>query len=76
MRPPTVPSLLTPGRIAGLLGVSLSRVLYVLSSRRHIVPAARAGTIRLYRSHAVAMVRHELNAIDARRNASASEGGN
>lgn len=67
MRTPTVPNLLTPGRIADELGVSLSRVVYVLSTRRHISPAARAGTFRLYDREAVAKIRHELNAIDARR---------
>jgi hypothetical protein len=67
MRTPTVPSLLTPGRIADELGASLQRVLYVLSTRRHILPAARAGTIRLYDRQALALIRHELNAIDARR---------
>jgi len=66
MRTPAVPSLLTPGRIADELGVPLSRVLYVLTTRRHILPAARAGTLRLFDREAVAMVRHELNAIDAR----------
>jgi hypothetical protein len=68
MRTPAVPSLLTPGKIADELGVSLQRVLYVLSTRRHILPAARAGTLRLYSQDAVALIRHELNAIDARRN--------
>lgn len=68
MRTPAVPSLLTPGKIADQVGVSLPRVLYVLSTRRHILPAARAGTIRLYDRAALAAVRHELNAIDARRN--------
>ena len=71
MRTPAVPSLLTPGRIADELGVGLPRVLYVLATRRHIVPAARAGTIRLYDRAALAGVRHELNAIDARRNGQA-----
>ena len=67
MRTQAVPSLLTPGRIAAELEVSLPRVLYVLSTRPHIQPSARAGTLRLYDRHAVALVRHELNAIDARR---------
>ena len=67
MRVPAVPSLLTPGRIADELGVSLQRVLYVLATRRHIAPAARAGTLRLYDREALAQVRHELTAIDARR---------
>jgi len=67
MRTETVPSLLTPGRIADALGVSLPRVLYILATRRHIRPAARAGTIRLFDREAVAQVRHELTAIDARK---------
>ncbi|MGA2259560.1 MAG: hypothetical protein ABSG53_33205 [Thermoguttaceae bacterium] len=68
MRTPAVPFLLTPGKIADELGASLQRVLYVLSTRRHILPAARAGTLRLYDRQAVAKIRHELNAMDARRN--------
>ncbi len=71
MRLSAVPSLLTPGRIADKLGVPLPRVLYILSTRRHIVPAARAGTLRLYDRDALAAVRHELNAIAARK----AEGG-
>ena len=67
MRTSAVPTLLTPGRIADKLGVSLPRVVYVLSTRRHILPAARAGTLRVYHEAAVAQVRHELNGIDARR---------
>jgi len=67
MRTQAVPSLLTPGKIADALGVILPRVLYILATRRHISPAARAGTLRLYDRKAVALVRHELNAIDARR---------
>ncbi len=65
--------LLTPGRIAKLLSVRLSRVVYILATRPHIRPRARAGTIRLYDRQAVAMVRHELNAIDARRDAHRSK---
>jgi hypothetical protein len=61
------PSLTTSGRIASNLGVPLHRVLYVLATRRHICPAARAGLLRLYDLRAVAMVRHEITAIDARR---------
>jgi hypothetical protein len=49
------------------LGEPLHRVLNVLGTRPHIRPAARAGTLRLYDKAAVAMVRHELGAIDARR---------
>jgi len=58
--------LITPGVIARELGVPLHRVLYVLRSR-DIEPVARAGTLRLYDNAAIARVRHELNAIDARK---------
>lgn len=61
------PPLLTVGRIAGLLSVPLHRVQYVLDTRRHIRPAALAGRVRLYDRRALAMIRHELSAIDARR---------
>lgn len=61
------PTLTTPGVIARELGVPLHRVLHVLATREHIRAAARAGTLRLYDRQAVAQVRHELNAIDARR---------
>ena len=64
---PTVARMLTPGIIARELGSPLSRVLYVLNSRQHIRPSARAGTLRLFDRQGVAQVRHELNAIDARR---------
>jgi hypothetical protein len=53
--------------IARRLGVPLPRVLYVLQTRPHIRPVARAGIFRLYDRRAVTQVRHELNAIDARR---------
>lgn len=62
----------TPGVIAERLGVPLHRVEYVLRTRPHIQPAAVAGRLRLYLPSAMAAVRHELNAIDARR--AASEG--
>jgi hypothetical protein len=65
--PPAVPQLLTPGVIASEVREPLHRVLHVLATRQHIRPVARAGTLRLYDRAAVAMVRHELNAIDARR---------
>jgi predicted transcriptional regulator len=61
------PALLTVGRIADEVGESLSRVAYVLNTRKHIRPKARAGTLRLYAACAIAQVRHELHAIDARR---------
>jgi hypothetical protein len=63
----TAPQLITPGVIATELRVPLHRVTNVLATRAHILPVARAGTLRLYDRRAVAMVRHELNAIDARR---------
>ena len=67
-RPPgPPPPLLTSGRIAGELREPLHRVLNVLATRPHIRPSAFAGNLRLYDRRAVAMVRHELNAIDARR---------
>jgi len=62
-----VPRLITPGVIATELGAPLHRVLHVLATRRHIRPRAKAGTIRLYSQTAIAQVRHELHAIDARR---------
>lgn len=63
-----VPSLLTPGRLAAELGVPLHRVLHILRTRDHIRPRARAGRLRLYSRDTLALLRHELNAIDARRN--------
>lgn len=56
----------TSGVIAGEIGQPLHRVLYVLATRPYIKPTALAGRFRLYDRHAVAMIRHELNAIDAR----------
>lgn len=61
------PRLITAGVIASQLHTPLHRVLHVLATRPHIRPSAHAGTLRLYDRRAVAMVRHELNAIDARR---------
>ncbi|GMV26415.1 MAG: hypothetical protein AMXMBFR58_24460 [Phycisphaerae bacterium] len=60
-------SLLTAGRIADRLHEPLHRVLHVLRTRSHIAAVARAGTLRLYKYEAVAMVRHELDSIDAKR---------
>ncbi len=62
-----VAKLRTPGVLAADLDVPLHRVLYILQTRDHIKPSARAGQLRLYDRAAVALVRHELNAIDARR---------
>lgn len=62
-----IPQLRTPGTIASELGEPLHRIVYILSSRPHIRPSARAGTLRLFDLEAVAQIRHELTAIDARR---------
>jgi hypothetical protein len=70
-----VPKLITPGVIAHKLQEPLHRVLHVLRTRQHIRPSARAGTLRLYERQAVAMVRHELHAIDARRGGTQSSDG-
>ena len=65
-----VPMLRTPGVIARELGEPLHRVLYVLRTRSYLAPAARAGRLRLYDRQAVAMIRHALNGMDARKGAS------
>ena len=67
MKQNVVPSLLTAGRIAEAVGAPLHRVQHILATRDHIKPRARAGVLRLYAADSVAMVRHELHAIDARR---------
>ena len=61
-----VAKLRTPGVLAADLDVPLHRVLYILQTRDHIKPSARAGRLRLYDRESVALIRHELNAIDAR----------
>lgn len=61
-----VPAARTPGVIARELAEPLHRIVYVLATRRHIKPVGKAGILRLYDSAAVAQVRHELSAIDAR----------
>jgi hypothetical protein len=62
-----IPQLITVGVIASTLSVPIHRVLNVLATRPHISPRAKAGATRLFDRAAIAMVRHELNAIDARR---------
>jgi len=64
--PKATPRLITPGVIAAEVKAPLHRVLHILATRPHIQPAARAGTLRLYDRAAIAMVRHELTAMDAR----------
>lgn len=61
------PTLITPGVIARQVNAPLHRVLYVLATRGHIRPVARAGTLRLYDKAAVEAVRAELNMIAAER---------
>jgi len=56
-----------PKQLASILGVSVDRVRYILDTRSHIKPAVTIENKRFYRPDAVAMLRHELNAIDARR---------
>lgn len=67
------PRLRTLSVIAHEVRAPLHRVRYVLATRLHIQPVAWAGNARLYDKQAVAMVRHELNAIDARRSSVKSE---
>lgn len=62
-----VPALLTAGVLARQLSVPLHRVQHILRTRAHIRPAATAGTLRLFDRRALAMIRHEINAQDARR---------
>ena len=69
MQTDSLPSLRTPGVIAHELGEPLHRVLYVLRTRSFISPSARAGRLRLYNHHAVALIRSELNTMDARKEA-------
>lgn len=69
-----IPKLVTAGVIASEIGEPLHRVLNVLRTRQHIRPRARGGTLRLYDRDAIAQVRHELNAIDARRRGEARHG--
>ncbi len=54
------PRLLTAGVLAERLGVPLHRVTYILRTRRHIRPVARAGTLRLYDAAVERLVRAEL----------------
>lgn len=62
----SLPRLDTPGRIAAKLGVPTHRVQYVITTRG-ITPSAYAGRLRLFNRDAIARIRHELTAIEARR---------
>jgi len=54
-------------QLASILGVSVDRVRYILDTRYHIKPVVTVENMRFYRPDALAMLRHELNAIAARR---------
>jgi hypothetical protein len=61
------PQLRTPGVIAAELGAPLSRVLYVLRTRGHLIkPIGRAGCLRLYDRAAMGAVRDALLEMDQR----------
>jgi hypothetical protein len=62
-----IPQLRTPGVIATELGEPLSRVLYILRTRSHLIrPIGRAGVLRLYDRAAVEIVRNALREMDQR----------
>lgn len=61
------PRLLTTGVMAEKLGVPIHRVIRIVETRSDIHPVALAGRTRLYSSRTLARIRHELAAIDARR---------
>jgi len=62
----TVPQLLTIGKLAEELGVPIERVRYILATRPHIKPIARAGLTRLYNRNGLEAIRRELQAIAER----------
>ena len=70
-----LPILTTAETIAAELGEPLRRIHRVLAARPHIRPAALAGSTLVYHRSAVAMVRHELNAVAARRHAEGRHAG-
>ena len=61
------PKLITVGVMADATGVTPNRIQRILQTRPHIRPVAYAGNVRLFTSTAIALVRHEINRIDARR---------
>jgi hypothetical protein len=63
------PRLWTIGVVAADLGEPSHRIAYIVRTRPHIRPSARAGRLRLFNREAVAQIRHELNAMAARRGA-------
>jgi hypothetical protein len=64
-------SLVTAAEIAARLGQSLRRVQWILATRHHIRPAARAGGVRVYSTSAIALVQDEIDKIDERRKGAA-----
>jgi hypothetical protein len=62
--------LVTAADIAARLGQPLRRVRWILATRHHIHPAARAGVVRVYSTAAIALVQNELDQIDRRKEAS------
>lgn len=61
-----VPRLATIGALAQRFNVPLHRIEYIVRSRTYIKPQARAGGVRCFGDEAVAQIRHELRAMDAR----------
>jgi hypothetical protein len=61
----------TAAEIAARLGQALRRVQWVLATRHHIRPAARAGSVRIYSTAAIALVQDEIDKIDERRKGAA-----
>ena len=58
--------LLTTGLIAEKLGTTPDRIRYIVQ-RRMIRASAMAGNTKLYDNAALARIRYELNALDAKR---------
>ena len=56
----TPPSVRTVGRMAEELKVPIHRIVYILRTRPHIRPIARAGRARLYDADALRQVFGEL----------------
>ena len=69
-----IPRLITPGVIAQRCNEPLSTASSDTRHTRTHWRCSRAGNVRLYDSEAVALVRHELHAIDARRASSPGRG--
>ena len=61
------PQLATVGVIARELHVVVHRVAYIVRTRAHIQPTARAGQYWLYDRQAKIQIQDELDAIDSRR---------